>query len=355
SGCTDGTWGPSCQNNCSSNCFDVICDGSNGSCLLGCKEGYQTDYCSVQCDRNHYGRNCLLKCSSTCFNDTCNSTNGFCDTCFPGYQGDFCNHECNETLFGQDCKLSCNTSCLNQLCDPFNGTCLQCESGRAGDQCDDCPAGKYGLECKHECSPTCKNGCQPVDGNCKDGCHDGFQGRFCNETCDENHFGPACSSACNLHCEVVSNNNSRICHNVNGSCLLGCSRDFTGPQCSEAINSGSSPPVGAIVGAAIAALVIIALIIVAVVLWRRKHPKKERTSFKERNITHLILPEKNVEEKVSEEIETPKEDDDPGFIPDATYYNTSSEPLVNISMPVHELNIYMKSHDKEFFTEQFKV
>ncbi|XP_055884587.1 receptor-type tyrosine-protein phosphatase alpha-like [Biomphalaria glabrata] len=352
--CPNGTYGDKCAQNCSQFCVPSTCSSENGFC--DCLPGYKGDKCDEVCSLGNWGPMCINNCSVHCYNTSCDFQTGSCNYgCIEGFQTANCTEPCNKTHYGKNCVNECSWNCTRSECNSTTGVCEQCVPGRYGNYCDeDCPDGKYGQDCINECSISCKDGCHPVNGTCINGCQDGFLGPFCNATCDENHFGPACSSACSLHCEGVNNNNSRICHSVNGSCLLGCSRDFTGPQCFEAINSGSSPPVGAIVGAAIAALVIIALIIVTVVLWRRKHPKKERTSFKERNITHLILPEKDIEEKVSEEIETPKEDDDPGFIPDATYYNTSSEPLVNMSMPVHELNIYMKSHDKEFFTEQFK-
>lgn len=51
----------------------------------------------------------------------------------------------------------------------------------------ECPPGHFGTECMGNCSGNCINNteCDPINGECSDGCIDGYIGRRC-ENCKLN-------------------------------------------------------------------------------------------------------------------------------------------------------------------------
>ncbi|XP_061194946.1 receptor-type tyrosine-protein phosphatase epsilon-like [Saccostrea echinata] len=58
--------------------YPSSCHHINGSCLTGCKQGYQGTYCRHECGPYTYGYDCMQNCSETCANNTCNSFSGKC-------------------------------------------------------------------------------------------------------------------------------------------------------------------------------------------------------------------------------------------------------------------------------------
>ncbi|CAG2193355.1 unnamed protein product [Mytilus edulis] len=85
-----------------------------------------------------------------------------------------------------------------------------------------CPLGKYGVNCKMNCSENCMLGsCDLVRGNCTCGCTDGWVGDRCNETCSEGWFGKQCLNECSPHCFMTS------CDHVTGECIDGCNKGWT--------------------------------------------------------------------------------------------------------------------------------
>ena len=46
--CPSGYFGNDCKSECSANCFDnTLCDHTNGTCLRGCKDGYEGEQCTT--------------------------------------------------------------------------------------------------------------------------------------------------------------------------------------------------------------------------------------------------------------------------------------------------------------------
>ncbi|XP_046564883.1 serine/threonine-protein phosphatase 6 regulatory ankyrin repeat subunit B-like isoform X2 [Haliotis rubra] len=92
--CPLGTYGETCDKNCSTNCapspFDkaVFCHKLTGRCSEGCKRGWHGDQCNLGCSKN-------------CLNYVCNVDTGTCIRCKANYSGDYC-----ETYEGSGPKKS---------------------------------------------------------------------------------------------------------------------------------------------------------------------------------------------------------------------------------------------------------
>lgn len=55
----------------------------------------------------------------------------------------------------------------------------------------ECPFGKYGLSCKHNCSAACKSAynCNITTGECVGGCQPGWEGLKCDQSRNyKNHW-----------------------------------------------------------------------------------------------------------------------------------------------------------------------
>lgn len=44
--CEAGLYGPNCEAPCSEYCKNNMCDGTSGTCLEGCMDGYTGDHCN---------------------------------------------------------------------------------------------------------------------------------------------------------------------------------------------------------------------------------------------------------------------------------------------------------------------
>ncbi|XP_070192941.1 uncharacterized protein [Littorina saxatilis] len=124
--CKDGLYGAQCDQTCSGHCKDnVPCDNYYGTCLTGCTAGTHGDDCGEQCGQ----------CADS---DTCNTVTGLCPHgCQPGWQGDNCKQGCADGIFGSGCSQRCG-QCLNSsVCRHDNGFCEQgCSVGYGGILCD---------------------------------------------------------------------------------------------------------------------------------------------------------------------------------------------------------------------------
>ena len=73
----------------------------------------------------------------------------------------------------------------------LNRSLLQCQ--------EQCPYGKFGLNCASSCQ--CENGgtCDPVDGSCA--CPEGWTGQRCQRRAcgDDTVYGPGCQHVCSCH------------------------------------------------------------------------------------------------------------------------------------------------------------
>uniref|UniRef100_K1QQ54 Scavenger receptor class F member 2 n=1 Tax=Magallana gigas TaxID=29159 RepID=K1QQ54_MAGGI len=85
-------YGVNCNKTCG-HCKNITqCFNGNGTCLTGCKPGYQEELCKSPCDRGLYGNDCNETCGHCIDIDECFHINGTCLTgCAAGYLGDLCN------------------------------------------------------------------------------------------------------------------------------------------------------------------------------------------------------------------------------------------------------------------------
>ena len=116
--CYEGYFGHNCQEVCSQNCQDHICD-INGNC---------------PCVKNFYGEKCSLNCDG-CSSGGCYDENGICTE-----------HYCSEKFYDpRMCNKSCGDCGGEGSCDLFTGECRSCEEQ------------KWGTDCEKKCSDECDN------------------------------------------------------------------------------------------------------------------------------------------------------------------------------------------------------
>ncbi|XP_069128627.1 cell death abnormality protein 1-like [Argopecten irradians] len=268
--CRTGTWGESCQDDCSPAC-DEGCHQHNGLCK-GCKQ------------RKH-GSMCDLDCPTNCKGD-CHQNSGFCKDCITGKTGDMCDDdcadhcqecyqsgsckECRQGRYGHDCELVCPGLCSNGRCDRDAGTCDICKPGKYGIKCDfDCPKtcqdlkcekssgicykckpGYYGHNCELACAGQCNDGRCHRDngscGDCKPGKYDTNCDLNCTQTCKDIHcakssgFCDGCTrgkygNKCNLNCPKTCKDIH--CEQRSGSCA-GCITTKYGYYCNRTCPDG---------------------------------------------------------------------------------------------------------------------
>ncbi|XP_069793304.1 stabilin-1 [Narcine bancroftii] len=137
--------------------------------------------------------------------------------CCLGYYGPRC----------QMCPGKSNAWCSNYgICqDGINGTgeCL-CHEGFQGTACESCEAGRYGINCTHEC--LC------VNGNCNDGldgdgscnCFKGWEGTNCDKVIVIDH----CNGTCHPNANCILGSPGSL-----PSCLCSAGYSGNGTSCSE--------------------------------------------------------------------------------------------------------------------------
>ncbi|XP_046554154.1 scavenger receptor class F member 2-like [Haliotis rubra] len=92
--CPLGTYGETCDRNCSPHCApspsdkNVHCDKLTGMCSEGCNRGWHGDQCNFRCSRN-------------CFNYVCEVQRGTCVGCKTNYSGDYCE------MYEGSCQKKC--------------------------------------------------------------------------------------------------------------------------------------------------------------------------------------------------------------------------------------------------------
>ncbi|XP_062610404.1 multiple epidermal growth factor-like domains protein 10 [Saccostrea cucullata] len=83
-------YGSDCSKVCPENCKEY-CHIESGNCLL-CSTGYRGDRCEQECDSGFHGESCSLTCGHCKWNKECNPINGTClNGCAEGYEREFCN------------------------------------------------------------------------------------------------------------------------------------------------------------------------------------------------------------------------------------------------------------------------
>ncbi|CAG2255732.1 unnamed protein product [Mytilus edulis] len=91
-----------------------------------------------------------------------------------------------------------------------------------------CQAGTYGKDCLATCSTHCLYPqCHGVTGECLFGCHDGWQGFDCSQTCTNGLYGINCQQVCSPLCLL------QPCDHRTGECIGGCVNGLQGFNCTE--------------------------------------------------------------------------------------------------------------------------
>lgn len=120
-----------------------------------------------------------------------------------------CLDECPRGKFGVECAGTCVCEHGGE-CSPANGSCT-CKPGWSGTRCERraCPDGMFGPRCDRRCdchAPTTEL-CDPWTGACE--CAAGWGGETCERQCPLLTFGKGCQNPC--RCE-----NDAQCSPVNG-------------------------------------------------------------------------------------------------------------------------------------------
>ncbi|XP_059166735.1 multiple epidermal growth factor-like domains protein 6 [Physella acuta] len=198
--------------------------------------------CEVQvfgdslCAAGYYGLDCQQHCNCAGPASTCFIATGSCmDGCRPGYQGEDCSQACRPGRWGKDCAQICSSACAEQSCDHVTGVCDRGCVGALPPLCaTECEQGYYGTNCTLECPPHCKDGaCNMSSGSCPH-CEPGYTGDFCTQVCPDKMFGPACLHRCSDHCQTDTLGRLEVCHHVTGTCILGCHDGYEGFNCTKA-------------------------------------------------------------------------------------------------------------------------
>ncbi|XP_061170695.1 uncharacterized protein LOC133180136 [Saccostrea echinata] len=270
--CESGSYGVECKHQCGGHCRDGhTCSPVTGNCDKGCASGWTGSLCNESCISGRYGSDCVFNCSGHCLNKSpCNRTNGHCDSgCSPGYTGPFCTKECTAGEFGKGCKNPCSGHCLNEVhCNHVDGTCRYgCEDGYFGQQCfNACTPGLFGRNCSTECSTNCHDTCRNTDGFCV--CKSGFMGPpYCSTGCPKNRFGKNCVNSCKSDC--VNN----TCNRFNGSCALECMDLFFGDMCNQEtspVHPQSYSAEALTIGGLLGGLAVVSILSVLIALYRRE-------------------------------------------------------------------------------------
>ncbi|XP_048256480.1 uncharacterized protein LOC124133220 isoform X1 [Haliotis rufescens] len=252
--------------------------------------------CEVQvfgdCLDYKYGLACNFTCSCRDRAEVCNKVDGSClSGCADGFTGVDCKQECPGGRYGLNCSNNCSSNCVDGHCLHVDGTC-KCVPGWMGDRCTmDCPDYKYGSACNFTCS--CRDRaevCNKVDGSCLSGCADGFTGVDCKQECPVGSYGMNCSNSCSSNCV-----NGR-CFHVDGTCT--CLPGWMGDKCTkddsnaDALQPSINPVLAGLVGSGITAVIAV-LVVVAVFLAQRHRRKTQRTP--EQVIYHDIVDDANAQ------------------------------------------------------------
>ncbi|XP_071117101.1 uncharacterized protein [Haliotis cracherodii] len=276
--CDPGRYGAGCSKSCSSRRCKTQSDTCNhvtGVCPGGCESGYSREDCMQTCTWGMYGPNCASECSSRhckARSSRCDSVTGQCpDGCEDGWTEIDCTRNCADGFYGNNCSLKCadrhctSTSCLG------NGVCSAgCDVGWALQDCtQECPNGTYGIKCNSACGHCGDNNkCHHVTGACPGGCQAGWQLPQCQTECDNGTYGVNCEKICG-HCNGT-------CDAVDGRCRWGCTEGYNGSHCSVKLaplnGKGTSQlfPVSAVAGTVAGLLVAVILIIIVVLVIRKR-------------------------------------------------------------------------------------
>ncbi|XP_041357558.1 platelet endothelial aggregation receptor 1-like [Gigantopelta aegis] len=198
--CSNGNYGLKCTKYCNRrHCLSSSsCNKQTGACDAGgCIAGWMGVDCAQACVQGvTYGSNCIKSCAArhcdSRYTSQCPADTGKCSRgCDPRWNGDDCTQAC---IKGNNYGANCNKNCRDRHCVSSSAPCSTdtgdcgtkgCSPGWTGVDCtQQCSFGKYGERCLQECIDRhCYGGqrCDPVTGQCVDGCIAGWQGVSCSE------------------------------------------------------------------------------------------------------------------------------------------------------------------------------
>ncbi|XP_065344384.1 tyrosine-protein phosphatase 4-like [Cloeon dipterum] len=177
----------------------------------------------------------LIECKS--FNENCSGLK-LCKnqsdncTCFAGFEGENCTNPCESMKFGINCVNTTLKHCFGNKINQSDGNCLEgCAEGYIFPDCEkECSGNNYGVNCSEISTRACLSGNHShIDGICLEGCVDGFIGPQCFEECSYKQFGKNCSEISDRSCS-----NDKHFSN-NGSCQFGCAQGYVYPECLKEI------------------------------------------------------------------------------------------------------------------------
>ncbi|KAL3879734.1 hypothetical protein ACJMK2_032020, partial [Sinanodonta woodiana] len=259
------------------------CNQDNGTCPLGCDQGWKGTFCKEGCERGNYGYNCNERCGHCLYgNSNCSPSDGNCTNgCMTGWQGHQCKTGCIPGRYGYNCNETCG-NCLhnNASCNTSDGHCNNgCTAGWKGDDCKTgCDTGEYGYNCNKKCG-NCLYGntsCDTSYGHCYNGCMAGWKGADCKTGCDPGEYGYNCNEKCG---NCLYGNTS--CDTSYGHCYNGCMAGWKSDNCKIAyvkIPEGviEISILGGAVGGAIAVVVLIGIIVI--IIFKRRRRQKSPAS-----------------------------------------------------------------------------
>ncbi|KAK6991252.1 receptor-type tyrosine-protein phosphatase alpha, partial [Biomphalaria glabrata] len=237
---------------------------------------------------------------------------------------------CSLGNYGFNCSENCSSQCRNNSgCEPISGECIDgCEDGYISPNCNRiCEDDTYGTACSKNCSLFCltaRNGsrCHHISGDCYDGCTEGYMNPSCNKICTRNTYGQNCAQNCSLHC--ATNNSTSRCDHRTGECLVGCVQEYQQPFCLERIPSEGSP----LTVILLICIVLLLALIVMVILFNKEARSKIYTQCESLSRTNLNESYSNMEEVPVQQLPT--------------------------SISVKDLGLYIYTHNSKFFQDEFK-
>ncbi|BFZ25182.1 hypothetical protein BsWGS_28220 [Bradybaena similaris] len=127
-------------------------------------------------------------------------------------------NQCPQGKYGLDCEQTCSCA-ANRKCNQVTGAC----SPR-------CPPGKHGSYCLSDCSGYCLNQkCHEDTGACF-GCLEGYKGDKCDVKCSPGTYGSECAYSCSVNCVDQ-------CDFATGRCSE-CVSGFYGKNCTDRCPEG---------------------------------------------------------------------------------------------------------------------
>ncbi|CAL1538431.1 unnamed protein product [Lymnaea stagnalis] len=222
-----------------------------------------------------------------------------------------------------------------------------CELEAFGDSY--CSGNNFGLECNRSCNCDDRSEkCFVATGSCVSGCASGFYGEACSNECPLNRWGVDCLQPCNIQCL------NDTCHSVTGSCAHGCDPGYHGHDCSQLLEESQMLAVALVVPLVTCLLI---LFTIAYIFWKRRNNKNGKKEVKAFDTSAKFSSEKhtkrtsfNTSDSDGQSESSPSKSVSENSL---TYVNEVKLPP-DTSIQVKDLQQFLRSHDTNYFLEQFK-